>query len=118
MIQSNLFDAEVLPVTPARDSDPDTSHLASRLGRLKRGSIRARLAVVYAECALEVGFGLSDESAACLAGLDPGAGTWKRCSELRAAGYIVDTGDRIVGSEGALVMVCRMPSDVAREILR
>lgn len=113
-MQPNLFDPVPLPVIPARSTDPDTSHHAATLGRMRRGSIRALLAVAYAEWPRV----LTDHQAAHAAGLDFAAGTWKRCSELRSAGYIVDTGERVTGMDGAPVMVCRMPSEIAAEILR
>lgn len=102
----SLFDEQL----PARATDPDTSHAAAKLGASRRRSARYALALAYACCS-----GLTDEQAAKIAGLGPGA--WKRCSELRASGLIVDTGERVEGSAGALVMVCRMPDETARAFM-
>jgi len=48
--------------------------------------------------------GLTDEEAAQLAGLPPGA--WKRCSELRAKGLITWCGATRVASSGRRAQVC------------
>lgn len=100
-----LFDQQL----PARDTDPDTSHAAAALGRLRRGSARHALAVAYARHPE----GLTDEEAAMIAGLDVRTGPWKRCSELRAAGIVTDSGERALTAAGTEAMVCVMDPGLA-----
>lgn len=94
----------------ARGDDPDTSHQAAdrveeREGGhhvVREGTHKARLLIVYGR-ASRTGRYLSDHQAAEEAGL--GAGGWKRCSDLRAGGFIRSAGER-PGPHGTPVMVC------------
>lgn len=54
--------------------------------------------------------GLTDEEAAEIAGLHVRTCWWKRCSELRAAGLIVETGRTRKGSSGRQRIVCVVPT--------
>ena len=76
----------------ARHSDPETSHLAAKSVKLRAGTQQARLLVAYDCASLR---GLTDQEAGEMTGLinQSGCGYWKRCSELRQAGYIVPTGE-------------------------
>jgi len=69
----------------ARTTDPSTSHRAAE--SLKPGSQQYQLLHAYAKHPL---LGMTDEEAGKETGLDqlPRCCYWKRCSELRAAGYI------------------------------
>jgi hypothetical protein len=86
----------------ARTSDPVTSHMAEEAIRPRRGSQAMTLLQVYATAP----GGLTDEEVAVQAKL--GQGAWKRCSDLRRAGYIVPTGNLRPSSAGLLVQVCRI----------
>ena len=90
----------------ARSSDPQTSKDAAKAMRIRSASQKAALLREYADPAI-FNAGLTDEEAGRLSGLDrQGAGYWKRCSELRKAGYIVKTGDVRQGSTGMAQDVC------------
>lgn len=90
-----------LPVTsaPARPTDPDTSHAAqtrNASGDVRRFSIRSRQAKLLA--AFSRGDGLTDyEAARMVLGDDYHTrleGCRRRCSDLRAAGFLLNTGRR------------------------
>lgn len=94
----NLFSDAAL----ARSSDPQTSKDAAKAMRIRSASQKAALLREYADSD-----GLTDEEAGMLSGLaHQKAGYWKRCSELRKAGYIVKTGDVRQGSTGMAQDVC------------
>jgi len=96
----------------ARTTDPQTSKRAERDVRPRRGSQALKLLRAYLETDGTLG-GLTDEQAARYAGL--GAGAWKRCSDLRRAGYIEPTGQTTLSSFGSAVQVCRITaSGIAR----
>lgn len=52
--------------------------------------------------------GLTDEEAGLFSGLAqrPKCCYWKRCSELRASGFIVPTGETRISSAGSAMQVC------------
>lgn len=81
-------------VSPARHTDPATSQRAARSRGLniRAGSQRARLLTAYADAG---DYGLTNEGAGIITGLAerPGCCYWKRCDELRKAGYIRWTED-------------------------
>jgi len=54
--------------------------------------------------------GLTDEEAGLFSGLAhrPKCCYWKRCSELRAGGFIADTGETRLSSAGSMMMVCEI----------
>jgi hypothetical protein len=97
--QLGLFDAP----GGARRSDPDTSVAAARAHPTLRNSQRLALLRAFAL----VGRGLTDEEAGEIAGIRRVADT-RRCSELRGAGLIADTGERRPTSTGSMAMVCRI----------
>jgi hypothetical protein len=88
----------------ARASDPETSHAAA--ASIDRNTETHRKLLEAWRCA--GARGLTDEEAAIAADLPPLVGYWKRCSELRAAGRIVPTGETRVGSTGRRRIVCRI----------
>lgn len=90
----------------ARATDPGTSHAAAASMRDTSKSHRAELLVAYRMHPQ----GLTDEEACDWTGI---SGGWKRCSELRAAGLIVDTGKTRPGKSGRLQSVCRYVESVA-----
>ena len=105
--QPTLFD-EVFPSHPAaRGTDPTTSHLAGASAQLRAGTAKARLLDVYARSE-HWNDGLCDEDAATDAQLPIRSCWWKRCSELRADGYIEPTGRYTTSQAGEQVMLCRI----------
>ena len=90
-----------------RSSDPDTSVEGAKDVKPRQGSQMALLLSAYAQHRI---FGLTDEQAGQESGLAqrPRCCYWKRCSDLRNAGLIEDTGDRKEGSSGSLMMVSRI----------
>lgn len=97
--QPTLFDPPVH--TMARRDDPSTSHKAARVAQFNSGTQKYQLLVAYARST----DGLTDEQAAGASNLLH-VGYWKRCSELRNAGYITRTGETRVASSGAAQDVC------------
>lgn len=87
-----------------RDTDPDTSRDAGKAVQPRRGSQQALLLQAYGNARL----GLTDEEAGDRTGLSQNRKCcyWKRCSELRHAGLIVDTNVRRDSSAGSPQMVC------------
>jgi len=89
--------ARSVPSAPARATDPETSHLAGpRSLDVSRFSARSRQAKLLAVFA---GDPMTDQQAAVRvvgAYANPSAfdGCRRRCSDLRAAGYLADTGLR------------------------
>lgn len=67
----------------ARSTDPETSHAGGSDVRIRSGSQRAVLLSAYAD-----GKGLTATEAALKAHVSLESCYWKRCSELRQAGYI------------------------------
>lgn len=88
-----------------RITDPDTSREGAKQVNPRRGSQQHTLLLAYAHSAQE---GLTDEQAGDVTGLarKPKCCYWKRCSELRHAGLIQDTGERRDSSAGSPQMVC------------
>ena len=87
----------------SRRTDPVTSRSAT--ATLKADSQRARLLYAY----LRHG-DLTDEQAGQVTGLSARRSCcyWKRCSELRQAGYIATTGVTRLSSAGEWQQVCRI----------
>lgn len=86
-----------VPSAPARNTDPATSHAAAKteaeVGRFSKKSRQAKLLTLFG--ALD----MTDQGATiALVGLNasPSAfdGCRRRCSDLRAAGYLADSGQR------------------------
>lgn len=85
-----------------RRSDPATSRQAAKSVAFRAGSQKYRLLQAY------IGLtGLTDEEAGAAAGLNrPGTCYWKRCSELRDAGFIEPLGFTRTASTGEQQQVC------------
>ena len=96
-------------VSPARHTDPPTSHAAaqSRALRVRAGSQQAALLTAYADAG---DYGLTNDGAGVLTGLAsrPGCCYWKRCGELLQHGYLADTGVEIRSQVGEMQRVCRV----------
>lgn len=87
-----------------RNTDPATSRQAATNLSVRAGSQRHKLLAVYAQHSA----GLTDEQAGQLSGLTelPRCCYWKRCSELRQAGYIVATWETRLSTAGEMQQVC------------
>ena len=85
-----------------RTNDPATSTKAAQGLWVRAGSQRAKLLAQYAHDAM------TDEEAGNASGLAmlPKCCYWKRCSELRQAGYIAPTGKVRHSSAGVDQQVC------------
>lgn len=94
-------------VSPARHTDPPTSHAAaqSRALRVRAGSQCAALLAAYADAG---DYGLTNDGAGVLTGLAsrPGCCYWKRCGELLDAGFIAATDDTRTSRAGEAQRVC------------
>lgn len=116
------------PIVPAetvgaRTSDPRTSHQAVP-SKMRANSQRHRLLKAYANPALRVKhsgqwLGLTDEEAAAMAeGVRHDSEYATRCSELRNAGLIRDTGEDRKGATGTPRIVCRITDMGLAELRR
>jgi len=97
----SLFD----PATRSRRSDPETSKAAAR--SLRTRPILEKLAEAYRSAG---SFGLTDEEAGNRTGIE---GAWKRCSDLRRLGVIIETQWTRRGSSGRAARVCIYQGDKA-----
>jgi len=95
-----------------RANDPATSIKAAQSLWVRAGSQRARLLAEYAP------HPITDEEAGNFSELAmlPKCCYWKRCSELRQAGYIIPTGEFRQSSAGVDQQVCAI-TEAGREIL-
>jgi hypothetical protein len=92
---SNLFPAseiEVVEASNVRSTDPDTSKLAALKNEPRRGTQRARVLEEIERSGLD---GLTAKQVEERSGLK---GAWKRVSELKQGGHIVDIGERDGGT--------------------
>jgi hypothetical protein len=85
-----------------RLSDPVTSREGAKAVKPRRTSQAMLLLVQYQDKPL------TDEEAGIASGLvnKPKCGYWKRCSELRAQGFITDTNTTRISTAGSPMMVC------------
>ena len=93
-----------------RNTDPETSAMGAQDVKPRRQTQALRLLAEYA-----YRDGLTDEEAALFAGLIK-TGYWKRCSDLRTAGYIIPTGETRLDSQGSLMRVCAI-TEAGRQAL-
>jgi len=86
-----------------RSADPITSVQGAKDVKPRQGSQQQLLLAEYAHRD-----GLTDEEAGLFSGLlhRPKCCYWKRCSELRAKGFIVPTGETRFSSAGSAMQVC------------
>lgn len=102
------------PFRSARSTDPETSRdagdsLTRREGplpRITQNSQRHKLLHAYQLCGELAP--ISDAEAALIAGVPQRSCWWKRCSELRQAGFIAPDGHRLDADTEAVVRVCRI----------
>jgi hypothetical protein len=89
-----------------RNTDPETSRQATVNLTVRAGSQRHRLLHAYATAV----WGLTDEEAGNATGLTdmPRCCYWKRCSELRQAGYIQPAGRTRASTAGEQQQVCEI----------
>jgi len=85
-----------------RSADPITSVLGAGDVKPRRGSQQALLLAQYLQGEM------TDEEAGMASGLalKPKCCYWKRCSELRAKGLIIPTGETRLSSAGSAMQVC------------
>lgn len=104
------MDAIQLSFPAARNTDPSTSKRAAEGISVRGGSQRAVILAAYKN-----GDYIDDEIGQItgLANL-PNCCYWKRCSELRQAGYIEPTGDERLSRVGKLQQVCRITPEGLR----
>jgi len=88
-----------------RNTDPETSAMGAQDVKPRRQTQALRLLAEYVHRD-----GLTDEEAALFAGLIK-TGYWKRCSDLRTAGFIIPTGETRIGSQGSLMRVCAITEE-------
>jgi len=95
-----------------RRNDGATSKAGAQSLTVRAGSQRH---LILSRYALEA---LTDEEAGRMSGLSslPKCCYWKRCSELRQAGYIKPTGETRVSSAGVEQQVCRITIE-GRQVL-
>ena len=88
-----------------RRNDGATSGAGAKAIKIRAGSQRELLLGQYFMCE-----DLTDEEAGRLSGLlhRKGCCYWKRCSELRQAGYIEPTGVMRLADTGVLQQVCKI----------
>lgn len=89
---------------PSRRSDPTTSHAAEKRIRVAANNQRGKLLRAYAGAT----YGLTDDEAQARAGVSFESCYWKRCSELRDAGFIATTGTTRTGRAGVQRIVCAL----------
>ena len=96
-----------------RTNDPETSTKAAQSLWVRSGSQRAKLLAQYAHDAM------TDEEAGNASGLAmlPKCCYWKRCSELRQAGYIAPTGEVRQSSARVDQQVCSI-TQAGHDLLR
>jgi hypothetical protein len=97
-----------------RSADPITSVLGAGDVKPRRQTQAMQLLAEYAHRD-----GLTDEEAGLFSGLlsRPKCCYWKRCSELRAKGFIVPTGVTRLSSAGSAMQVCAI-TPAGKEALR
>jgi hypothetical protein len=91
-----------------RRDDSATSGGGAKAMTVRAGSQRAKLLTAY-----YMYDDLTDEEAGKASGLSamPKCCYWKRCSELRQAGYIATTGDTRVSTAGVDQQVCAITDE-------
>lgn len=91
-----------------RNTDPVTSVQGARDVKPRRTSQAMLLLAEYAHRD-----GLTDEEAGLFSGLAkrPKCCYWKRCSELRAQGFIAPTGETRISSAGSAMQVCAITAE-------
>lgn len=94
-----------------RNTDPMTSVQGATDVKPRRASQAMLLLAEYAHRD-----GLTDEEAGLFSGLAhrPKCCYWKRCSELRAAGLIIPTGETRLSSAGSMMQVCAITEEGER----
>lgn len=90
-----------------RNTDPATSAQGAANVKPRRASQAMLLLSMYEYA------DLTDEQAGNLSGLAkrPKCCYWKRCSELRAKGYIAPTGETRLSSAGSAMQVCAITTE-------
>ena len=97
-----------------RANDGTTSKAGAKSLRVRAGSQRAKLLVEYFRT-----HDLTDEEAGKMSNLAsmPKCCYWKRCGELRQAGYITPTGETRTSSAGVEQQVCMITVEGMKAIV-
>lgn len=97
----------------ARNTDPATSKQAANNLPIRGGTQRAKILSAYLDGAY------TDDEIGQITGLAslPNCCYWKRCSELRQAGYIEPTGQTRPSRVNKLQQVCRI-TEAGRDVLQ
>lgn len=111
------------PFRSARSTDPETSRDAGDdieakegpPGTIRRGSQRHRLLTAYGSWGCPA---MTDAEAAGAAAMPVRSCWWKRCSELRQAGFIAPVGTRHDYETGATARSCRITEAGRSELAR
>mgnify|MGYP003647450358 CR=1 FL=1 len=105
---SEEVNAKIIPLF--RNQDPESSKIASVGAVKRRPSQQVLLLKIYALNVVAGNKGLTDEMAGIYSNLasKPGCCYWKRCSELRAKGFIKPTGEHSLSRANELQMICRI----------
>jgi len=90
-----------------RSADPITSVKAGGDVKPRRATQAMLLLAEYQQG------GMTDEEAGMASGLalKPKCCYWKRCSELRAEGFIIPTGETRLSSAGSAMQVCEITEE-------
>lgn len=83
-----------IQVSPARASDPTTSHAAVKIATVRATSARGKILLAFARADRHEWEGLTAEGAVKMAELTHQRAPWKRVSDLKLAGLIKPTGAR------------------------
>jgi hypothetical protein len=119
--QHDLFSALPAPPPASRLSDPATSSKGAQAVRPRTGSQVHRLLVAYGSDTARMQDGLTDDQAATLAGLAQlrSCCWWKRCSDLRAWGFIAPTGEqRMSADTGEWRIACHITAEGRAQLAR
>lgn len=103
--------------TSARRGDPSTSHEAAQIAAVGAESARGKILLAFARDHLRGWSGMTSEGVVKLAGVGHQRTPWKRVSELKAAGLIEPTGQKVTGSSGAKAEVLHI-TEAGMEVLR
>jgi hypothetical protein len=97
-----------------RRNDKATSKAGAQSMTVRGGSQRAKLLVEYFRS-----HDLTDEEAGKASGLAllPKCCYWKRCGELRQAGYIMPTGETRISSAGVEQQVCTITAEGMKAVV-
>lgn len=110
-----MKDQDLWSVKHARSNDPDTSKQAACENKLYRNELMRSLLMAFL-AAGQTGF-TDEEAGERVVGL-LNRSWWKRCSDLRAVGFIEPTGEKRRTSQGSLARVSRITKSGCSAVTR